>query len=476
MNPSSQLLPKVISRILQLSPCPHTSLSVYGWIKSIRKQKHIAFLELIDGSGPHHLQVVLSPQLAHALETGTALRVDGMLVESRGGKQNKELKCESLEVLGSCPMDSYPLQKKDHSVGFLRSHSHLRPRTTTTAAVLRLRSAMAHQASSHLHSLDFHRTEPPIITFGDCEGAGEVFRIQAERRVRTDLKPSQPDSDFFGQPAYLTVSAQLHLEALAAGLGRVYSLGPAFRAESSQTNRHMAEFWMLEAEVSFCESLDQLTCLTEDLLCHVLKSVDEEANVVRKLLGDETRQASTTSARRWPRLTYTEAVKLIQDHRGSTSAEAHRLPDLKWGEALRSEHEKWIAGTYFEGPVFVTDYPARLKPFYMQENARDDQGLMMNEPTVACFDLLVPKIGELVGGSLRESKESKLRAKMMEKGMNVEGYDWYLDLRRFGSVPHGGFGIGWDRLVCWITGLEHVKESIGFPRVVGGGGGGGGGC
>ncbi|KAH9807873.1 hypothetical protein DFH28DRAFT_937186 [Melampsora americana] len=423
-------LPKVISKILQEKPCTKTLITIHGWVKTTRNQKHISFIELIDESTSTHLQIILNPNQSQEIETGSSIKVIGHLVKSKGSKQGIELKCESIKLIGKCSVDHYPLQKKSHSISFLRQHSHLRPRTTLTAVLLRLRSRMSDEASRYLNSLDFFKTEPPIITFNDCEGAGEVFRIQTDRSSLTnstssttkDLKPIE----FFNQPAYLTVSTQLHLEAFSSGLGRVYTLGPCFKAETSQTNRHLAEFWMLEVELSFCEDLEDVMKLVENLLKSIIYEVKEEL----------------------------ESSIKEDDEIGN------RLSKVEWGESLGSEHEKWISGSYFKSPVFITNYPKKLKPFYMLKD--------QNDQTVSCFDLIVPGIGELVGGSLREFKEESLLKNSKEKRIELdEKLDWYVDLRRFGTQSHGGFGIGWDRLVCWISGVENVREVIGFPRSVG---------
>ncbi|KAH9810854.1 hypothetical protein DFH28DRAFT_1064249 [Melampsora americana] len=455
-------LPKVISKILQEEPCTKTLITVQGWVKTIRNQKHISFIELIDGSSSTHLQIILNPNQSQGIETGSSIKVIGHLVKSKGSKQGIELKCESIKLIGKCSVDHYPLQKKTHSISFLRQHSHLRPRTTLTAALLRLRSRMSDEASRYLNSLDFFKTEPPIITFNDCEGAGEVFRIQTDKSslinptssTTKDLKPIE----FFNQPAYLTVSTQLHLEAFSSGLGRVYTLGPCFRAETSQTNRHLAEFWMLEVEFSFCEDLEDVMKLVENLLKSIIYEVKEELESVYKA-QDLQNDHLIGIDQSWPRISYTEVIQLMKSIKEDDEI-GNRLSKVEWGESLGSEHEKWISGSYFKSPVFITHYPKKLKPFYMLKD--------QNDQTVSCFDLIVPGIGELVGGSLREFKEERLLKNLKEKRIELdEKLDWYVDLRRFGTQSHGGFGIGWDRFVCWISGVENVREVIGFPRSVG---------
>ncbi|EGG09254.1 uncharacterized protein MELLADRAFT_34607, partial [Melampsora larici-populina 98AG31] len=428
-------------------------IKVQGWVKSIRNQKSISFLELVDGSCSNHLQIILNPHQSHGIQTGSSLKVIGKLVKSKGIQQGKELKCDEIEVVGKCSADLYPLQKKDHSLGFLRQHLHLRTRTGLMSSVLRLRSRMSDQASSYLNSLDFFKTDPPMISFNDCEGAGEVFRIQTDQ-PSTQVSKNVDDLEFFNQPAYLSVSSQLYLEAFAHGLGRVYTLGPCFRAESSQTNRHLAEFWMLEVEVSFCEELEEMMRLVERLIKFIGLEVSDELESVWKSQGLEKKKSDKIKEElqtRCPRISYKEEEDVV----------GNRLSKVEWGDSLGSEHEKWLAGVYFKSPVFITDYPKRIKPFYMLKNS--------DQQTVACFDLIVPGIGELVGGSLREFNEERLRENVEEKGMDgMDGkLDWYFDLRRFGTNPHAGFGIGWDRLVCWISGIENVREVIGFPRTIG---------
>jgi asparaginyl-tRNA synthetase len=319
------------------------------------------------------------------------------------------------------------------------------------------------------------QVETPIITSSDCEGAGEVFELKPKASSSLSsspppLPPQPPTAEhFLGRPAYMTVSAQLHLEALAASLGRVYTLGPTFRAEPSNTNRHLAEFWMLEAELSFCSSLGEVMDLVEALVRHLatngLSEAEDVADYFRSVdpslsqtVLDQASTNGSSSSSPWPRISYTEAVDLLVSRHAT---EPFTFTPV-WGESLQSEHEKWLAETHVGGPVFVTDYPATIKPFYMRPNDSDDGR------TVACFDLLVPRIGELAGGSLREERLEELLEKMRAEGMDEAEYEWYLDLRRYGTTMHGGFGLGWERLVSWLTGVDNLKECIAFPRVRGG--------
>lgn len=379
--------------------------------------------------------------------------------------------------LGRRPRNSlvnqdYPLDRYSdftQSLKVLRGVPHLRCRTKTMASILRLRSAMSAAMASFFevrfrtvhrsvynadreHQMEgFKRVEAPVITFSDCEGAGETFRLEA---------PRQPlAADVFPAPAYATVSAQLHLEALAAALTRVYAFTPVFRAERSQTSRHLSEFWMAEAEVSFAEGLDQIMDIVEGMVRHIAAEVEGPTSAaacdIRALRRpDSVGLTSDPSFQaRWPRIDYSAAISLLNaeaSHRRATAS-------LNWGEALTADDERWLATTHFGGPIFVTHYPKHIKPFYMRTSS-------VGGPTVACFDLLAPGIGELAGGSLREERHDSLTKALQDKGMSTEDYQWYLDLRRFGTTPHGGFGLGWERLVSWISGIGHVRDCVAFPR------------
>lgn len=486
------------------------SVQVQAWIRSVRKQKKYSFLSLSDGSSHSGLQAVVSNDVlgnllssendasaGHSLATGASVRLQGKLVAKQGGRATSidavrdnnevELHVEAVEVLGACDGaavlyvtsynilnipylagSSYPMQKKDHSYPFLRRNAHFRGRTALIAAMLRVRDAMTRSAYNYFAQEGYLNVAMPLITSSDCEGAGEVFSIVHG--------PSR--KPFYDDPAYLTVSGQLHLEAMAVGgaLGRAWHLTPAFRAERSDTNRHLNEFWMLEAELSFTESLEDVLQTVENLIRRISKDVSSQLEpVLRTSLpsGWEAVQ-SVNRAPRWQRMTYAQAIKELQQ---TANAEPERFQHTPaWSSGLRSEHERFLADKY--GPTFVTDYPVSQKPFYMRLNDSPTSGNAVgavsvgalssfadaDEPTVACFDLLVPRIGELVGGSLREERLDRLRESMANKGMDETSYEWYLDLRRYGSVPHGGFGLGWERLVSWLTGIENVRECIAFPR------------
>jgi len=346
---------------------------------------------------------------------------------------------------------------------------HLRPRTDANAAMLRLRSSLVKSLHAFFERHDFCYAHTPILTSSDCEGAGETFRVtpassSAPPSPSQEQSPPDPHTEFFSKPAYLTVSSQLHIEALASSLARVYTLSPCFRAERSQTNRHLAEFWMLEAEWAWTREVGDVCGLVEACVKDTLDSGrDERALIAKGATGQSEERVKSLEAaatsKPWARMTYTEAISELEQYHASTVSRTHPFEFApKWGHGLQSEHERWLSEVLVKGPVFVTDYPSALKPFYMRTN--DD------ERTVACFDLLVPFVGELVGGSLREERLEPLQQRMASHGLDPSGeeYGWYLDLRRYGSAPHGGFGMGFERLVSWMSGIENVRECIAMPR------------
>ncbi|KZO95349.1 asparaginyl-tRNA synthetase, partial [Calocera viscosa TUFC12733] len=431
---------------------------IAGHIISLRLQKHTAFLHLSDGSTPSPLQVVLPPSACEGLNAGCSVRLRGRLVRSRGKGQSVEFAVPEggVELEGACDPLTYPLQNKQIRPETLRENAHLRPRLGQFAAVLRLRHHLARETHAWFEENGFWNVSTPVLTSSDCEGAGEVFSVQPDTPHSLLRTPS-----FFGRPAYLTVSAQLHLESLCSGLSRVYTLSPAFRAEPSLTHRHLAEFGMLEAEVGWPAGLGGVMDGLEGLLTRVLGRVvrGEAGEEVRLLRGEEgVKQLQKHAEGGWKRITYTQAVALLQE------AEVEFVFPPTLGLGLQSEHEKWLASNL--GPVFVTHYPKGLKPFYMRASS-GEQGVESEGGTVECFDLLVPGIGELAGGSLREERLSLLSAAMDAHGLPRAEYEWYLDLRRYGRVPTGGYGLGWERLVSWITGTENVRDCIPFPRWAG---------
>ncbi|CCL99001.1 uncharacterized protein FIBRA_01009 [Fibroporia radiculosa] len=443
-------LPPTIRQLLSPSNAELCSpVRVNGWVKSVRRQKNVAFAVISDGSSERGLQAVFTdPSLTRQLTSGTSVRLDGILAQSPGRGQDRELRVDTVEVLGKSDQTTYPIQKQALPVEYLRDHCHLRARTDGIASMLRLR----HRASRSLHNFfearDFCFVHTPIVTSNDCEGAGETFRIASPNIHQQQTPSTSPDADeFFGKPAYLTVSSQLHLEAMAAAMSRVYTLSPCFRAERSQTNRHLSEFWMLEAEWAFTETVDDVCQIVEAALKHVL----EEAGDLSPQSAEYNEQVpklleSAKLTERWARITYDEAISELAKFHASTRKFVF---EPAWGRALQSEHERWIAEKLVGGPTFVINYPASLKPFYMRLN--DDSR------TVACFDLLVPHLGELVGGSLREEREEHLREAFNRHGMNQAEYDWYLDLRKYGSAPHGGFGLGFERLISWMGGIDNLS-------------------
>ncbi|KAH9946855.1 hypothetical protein B0H21DRAFT_790666 [Amylocystis lapponica] len=458
----STSFPPTIRQLLSTHiPAPASPVNVTGWIKSVRRQKNVAFAVISDGSSDKGLQAVFAQaDLAKGLENGASVRLAGLLTESPGVGQDKELRVDSVKVLGDCDPATYPIQKQSLSVEYLREHSHLRTRTDATAAMIRLRDNALRALHSHFENEGFCYVHTPLLTSSDCEGAGETFRI-APSPPPSSAPPSTSPPEFFGRAAYLTVSSQLHLEALASAISRVYTISPCFRAERSQTNRHLSEFWMLEAEWAFTNSINDVCGVVEATLKDLL---DRTWDAILPLLSKNNPRSDTTarqleiarSTPNWMRISYGDAVTELEKYHQATREFKF---EPAWGRALQSEHERWLADKLVGGPVFVTDYPAALKPFYMRVN---DDG-----KTVACFDLLIPQLGELAGGSLREERPDLLAAALDRHGLHREEYNWYLDLRRYGGAPHGGFGLGFERLISWIGGIENVRECIAMPRWAG---------
>ncbi|KAF9355126.1 hypothetical protein BGX34_010639 [Mortierella sp. NVP85] len=485
-------LPNKTIRSILASAQPDTHVKVQGWIRSTRQQKNVTFVEVNDGSSLKGIQAILSGGEGKGLVAGTSVKLEGTLVKSLGKEQAFELQVSNMKVIGSCDGETYPLQKKRHSFEFLREISHLRSRAKTASAILRLRGASAWGFQKFFESQEFVQVHTPLLTTHDCEGGGEVFKIaprisaraqqQAEERQRTQQssassssKVTDPDtadslalapSEFFGSPTYLTVSGQLHLEIIASAISRVFTLGPVFRAEPSMTPRHLSEFWMLEAEVAFVDKLDHLldfseACLKETTR-YLLENCQEDIEFLNTWIDKSLKSRLVQLVEEpFKRMTYTEAVDILR-----RSGEKFEF-EPKWGHGLQSEHEKWLAGSYCKGPVFVTDYPAGLKPFYMRKNEPSSSTPTTpseDRTTVACVDLLVPGIGELMGGSLREERLDVLQRQLEEFGLNQEEYEWYTDLRKYGTAPHGGWGIGFERYILMVTGMENVRDVIPFPR------------
>lgn len=421
-------------------------VTVNGWVRSVRRLKRVAFADVSDGTSARSLMVVMRPDEARGLSTGACVEVSGVLKPSQGAGQALELEAQKVTTLGAAGAD-YPLQKKYHTPEFLRSIPQFRWKGARNSSILRYRSYAHEQLSRFFAQHGFTHVQAPVLTSSDCEGAGEVFQVSA---------PGSPGF-FGGRPAYLTVSSQLHLEVYAAALSRVWNMTPAFRAEASDTNRHLSEFWMVEAELAFARSLRDVTGVCEAMVRAAVPAGPVAHDVLAAIRDPERRRAVRqrwdaveNRGREWPRMTYTDAVACLQ-------TDAPHLRRLEWGDDLGSEHEKYLAGTVVGGPVFVTDYPAALKPFYMKRSSDTDR-------TAACFDLLVPEFGELVGGSLREDDYDVLLNNMQKLGMNTSEMEWYTDLRKYGSFPHGGYGMGFERWVCYACGVDNIRDAIGFPR------------
>lgn len=443
-----------------------TTLVVCGWVRTLRQQKTFSFLEINDGSTFSNLQIVLDASLPHyeevlsQLSTGTSLRATGNLIASTGHKQKWELKADSLDILGKCPAETYPLQKKRHSFEFLRTIAHLRPRTNTQGAVARVRNALSFATHRFFQDKGFLYLHSPIITSSDCEGGGEQFLVTT---LNVNNPPRTPEGkvdfsqDFFAKPAYLTVSGQLNAETFACALSDVYTFGPTFRAENSHTSRHLAEFWMIEPEMAFANLQDDMQCAEEFLkytLRYTLETCHEEMEFfdafIEKGIQEKLHHVIETP---FERLTYTEAVAILQ-----RSGKTFTFP-VSWGTDLQSEHERYLAEEHCKKPVILTDYPATIKAFYMRAN---DDG-----KTVAAMDILVPRIGEIIGGSQREERLDILEKKLLDFKLRPEDYWWYCQLREYGTVPHAGFGAGFERLVQFATGMENIRDVIPFPRFPG---------
>lgn len=439
-------------------------VEIKGWVKSSRRSKNVSFLDISDGSCLSGIQVVVDegvPGVLGALAqvaTGTAVRVVGTLIASPGQGQEVEVQANMLEVVGASP-GSYPLQKKRHTFEFLREIAHLRVRTNSLGAVARVRSALSYAVHSFFNDRGFVYVHTPIISTGDCEGAGETFTVTALDLKSVPLANGVVDwrQDFFGEQANLTVSGQLEAEAYALALGNVYTFGPTFRAEDSNTSRHLAEFWMVEPEMAFCDlmaDIDMAEEFLQYLVRYCLEHCAEDLALFGKFIDTSLRQRlEDVVAKPFVRLSYTEAVKMLE------TAPVDFTYPVSWGTDLQSEHERYLCEQAFGRPVILTDYPLGIKPFYMRTN--DDQR------TVAAMDILFPGLGEIIGGSQREERLEVLTARMEALGMNMDKYQWYLDLRRFGSVPHAGFGLGFERIVQFVTGMKNIREVIPFPRTPG---------
>ncbi|TPX30628.1 asparagine---tRNA ligase [Synchytrium microbalum] len=451
---TSGLPSKTIKQLLDLANIGER-VDAFGWIHSARSQSAVAFAEIVDGSTERGIQAVMLPEQAKHLTTGCCVHITGIIASSPAKGQSIELKVEQVKMLGEAPPNEYPLSKTKLSLEYLREHINFRSRTKTLNAVWRIRDAVTIAIQEAFKELQFLSINSPLITSNDCEGAGETFTVSSDSISADGVK-----TEFFRKPVYLTVSGQLHAELMASALSRVYVLGPTFRAEKSDTTRHLAEFWMLEAEASFLFDIPGLVDLVETVIKNVTRRVlstvsDDIAFVRSQCKAAPIAELEALIDKPFTRITYTEAIKLL-----TAQPKASFKYPVSWGVPLQTEHEQWLARD-MGGPVFVTDYPAKVKSFYMRVNDTDADSEAM---TVACTDLLVPVVGELVGGSLREERLDVLISRMKACGVDEAALEWYIDLRRFGSAPHGGFGMGIERYLLWITGMSHVRDLIPVPR------------
>jgi asparaginyl-tRNA synthetase len=448
-----------IDKLLK-SETPMDDVLVKGWIRTRRESKSFSFLEVNDGSCLKNVQVITNDTLPNydeikKLTTGSAVIVRGSLVESQGSGQKWEITAWKLDIISMAP-DTYPLQKKRHSDEFLRSIAHLRPRTNKYGAAFRIRSEMSYAIHKFFRDRGFRNVQTPILTGSDCEGAGELFKVTALDLENLPQKDGRTDylQDFFGKEANLTVSGQLSAEMFCLALGDVYTFGPTFRAENSNTRRHAAEFWMIEPEMAFCDlqgNMDLGEALIKYLTSWVMRECAEDLELFAKWVDKNLMSTlENTATSNYVRLPYREAVDILEKSGRKFDYE------VGFGADLQTEHERFLTEKHFKKPVIVYDYPKTIKPFYMRLN--DD-----NE-TVAAMDVLVPNIGEIIGGSQREERLEVLAARMVETGMDKEPYWWYLESRKFGTVPHSGFGLGFERLLMLVTGISNIRDVIPFPR------------
>jgi asparaginyl-tRNA synthetase len=437
-------------------------ITVCGWVRTKRESKGIAFLTLSDGSAQDTLQIVVMGEAPafHQIQrcnTGAAISAKGILKESPAKGQKYEVEVSEIEVFGEADSEKYPLQKKGHTLEFLREISHLRPRTNTYSAIFRLRNILAHAIHEFFQNRGFIWVHTPIITSSDCEGAGELFTVTS---LDLDSLPHREDGsidfsrDLFGRRTFLTVSGQLEAEFLSMSLGNVYTFGPTFRAENSNTTRHLSEFWMIEPEMAFADLKDDME-LAEEFFRFLCRAVLEKGEKELSFLENQYRKESLAELDRlaetaFVHITYSDAIRELKD-----AKEKFEFP-VEWGLDLQSEHERHLTDRVFKGPVIVTDYPKEIKAFYMRLNP--------DGRTVAAMDVLVPKVGEIIGGSQREERLDILEERMSQTGIPSGNLQWYLDLRRFGSAPHAGFGLGFERLVQYVTGMPNIRDVIPCPR------------
>jgi asparaginyl-tRNA synthetase len=441
------------------------AIQVQGWVRTRRDSKDFSFIELNDGSSLRNLQIVARNTLQNyaavqRLTTGASIRVTGTLVASQGKGQKWELVADNVDILGTAD-DSYPLQKKGHTPEFLREIAHLRPRSNLFSSIFRVRSRLAFAAHQFFQERGFVFIHTPIITSSDCEGVGELFRVTTLDPAAAELRTTDGEidytKDFFARPTYLTVSGQLEAEALALALSKVYTFGPTFRAENSNTSRHASEFWMIEPEMAFCDlngNMDLAEEFVKYLIADARKDCPDEMELFAKFVDKELlARLDFVVERPFQRITYSDAVDLLRK-----SGEKFEFP-IDYGLNLQSEHERWLTEKHFKCPVTVFNFPKAIKPFYMRLNE--------DGKTVAAMDLLVPGIGEIVGGSQREERLEMLEENMRRHKMDPADYKWYLDLRRYGTAPHSGFGLGFERMLMFITGVPNIRDVIPFARTPG---------
>ena len=450
-----------IAELLQ-SPATDAEVVVKGWGRTKRGNKNVAFIALNDGSCVANMQVVVDlakfdEELLRKVTTGACLRVDGRLVAACGAGQGVEVQAEKIEIYGTADPETYPLQKKGHSLEFLRDIAYLRPRTNTFGAIFRIRHAMAYAIHKYFNDKGFYYLHTPLITASDCEGAGAMFQVTTldlNNLPKTEEGAVDYSQDFFGRPCSLTVSGQLEGELGALSLGQIYTFGPTFRAENSNTPRHLSEFWMIEPEMAFYELEDNME-LAEDflkyLIRYALENCREDLEFMNKMWDNGLiERLNFVLNHEFKRLDYTEGVEILK-----ASGRKFEFP-CDWGCDLQSEHERYLVEEHFKRPVILINYPKQIKAFYMKQNE--------DGKTVRAMDVLFPKIGEIIGGSEREADYEKLSARVHELGMNEKELWWYLDTRRWGSAPHSGFGLGFERLLLFVTGMGNIRDVIPFPR------------
>ncbi len=449
------------------APAFGTIVNVKGWVRTRRGNKNVGFIALNDGSTINNIQIVVDmtrfdEEQLKDVTTGACLSVDGELVESVGSGQAAEIQARQIEVLGKCD-NTYPLQKKGHSMEFLREVAHLRPRTNTFGAVFRIRHNMAMAIHTFFHQKGFYYFHTPLITASDCEGAGQMFQVTTMNLY--DLKKNEDGSidyskDFFGRQTSLTVSGQLEGELAATALGAIYTFGPTFRAENSNTPRHLAEFWMIEPEMAFYD-LDDLTALEEEFIKYCVRwaldnCADDLAFLNKMVDSGLLERLNHVVETPFVRLPYTEGIRILEE--AVSKGQKFEFP-VYWGCDLASEHERYLVEHHFKAPVIMTDYPKEIKAFYMKQNA--------DGKTVQGTDVLFPQIGEIIGGSVREENYDKLMARIDELHIPMKDMWWYLDTRRYGTCPHAGFGLGFERLLLFVTGMQNIRDVIPFPRTPG---------